>query len=169
MTQRGPQQQWNFVVIDHPHPDREVQVTASAVTIGRLPDCDIVIERNEVAEKHCQVYAQENKLLIRDLGSGAGTFINGFPCEAQQEIMPGDLIIIGKTQVEFVGNQPIQATAAPAAGATEDDGVIRLTDVGSSQTAADCDTPFIPLGNIADGQRSDQDEQYHPFDCETDG
>ena len=47
------------------------------VTIGRQADCDISVPSEEISRRHAQVRPTPDGLLVEDLGSANGTFING--------------------------------------------------------------------------------------------
>lgn len=52
-------------------------LTDLPVTIGRDPDNDIVVGDDSISRKHAEILAGKDGLLIRDLGSANGTFVNG--------------------------------------------------------------------------------------------
>lgn len=47
------------------------------VVIGRQADCDISVASEEISRRHAQVRPTPDGLLVEDLGSANGTFING--------------------------------------------------------------------------------------------
>lgn len=47
------------------------------VTIGRQADCDISVPSEEISRRHATVRPTPDGLLVEDLGSANGTFING--------------------------------------------------------------------------------------------
>ncbi len=50
---------------------------ASAQVIGRHHECDISIPSEEISRRHAQVKPTTDGILVEDLGSSNGTFING--------------------------------------------------------------------------------------------
>lgn len=48
----------------------------TSVTIGRHPDCDIVLPLPYLSAKHAQIQRQPDGYYLRDCGSRAGTFLN---------------------------------------------------------------------------------------------
>jgi len=62
--------------------------------IGRQDDCDLRIPLSEISRKHAQLIIHEGSVTIRDMGSANGTYINNRRV-AEQELTPGDHIIIG--------------------------------------------------------------------------
>ena len=47
------------------------------VVIGRQQDCDIAVASEEISRRHAQVKPTADGLMVEDLGSANGTFING--------------------------------------------------------------------------------------------
>lgn len=47
------------------------------MTIGRQADCDITVATEEISRHHARVQATADGLLVEDLGSANGTYING--------------------------------------------------------------------------------------------
>ncbi len=80
-------------------------------TAGRHDECQLRIKSSEVSRRHCQFFEKNGMLLVKDLGSANGTFLNGKKIEGQRVLEPGDELAIGpvKLRVEKLGQ------AAPAA------------------------------------------------------
>ena len=45
--------------------------------VGRSDQCDLVISHESVSSQHCELITSEEKILLRDLNSTNGTFVNG--------------------------------------------------------------------------------------------
>lgn len=66
------------------------------VLIGRDASCDLVTPEISVSRRHAEVFLQDDQLLVRDLGSSNGTWINGRPVAADPSpVRPGDQIFLG--------------------------------------------------------------------------
>ncbi|MCK4537969.1 MAG: FHA domain-containing protein [Candidatus Krumholzibacteria bacterium] len=74
--------------------------TGKHVTIGRLPDNDIVIDNLGVSRKHAVIHSWKNGYHVKDLGSKNSTFLNGEKID-NAELKGGDVITIGKYQIVF--------------------------------------------------------------------
>jgi predicted component of type VI protein secretion system len=84
-------------------------------SIGRHDDCQIRIRSSQVSRRHCELFEEGNKLILRDLGSSNGTFVNGKRVLGQQTIKPGDVLTIGGVtlRVDLLGAATKPATASP--------------------------------------------------------
>ena len=92
---------------------------ASSVTvIGRRHDCDLRIPLPVVSRRHCQLSQNGDSLVLRDLGSRGGTFINDRRADKEQEIpvKAGDHLRIGPlTFVCRINGKPEKITPPPKA------------------------------------------------------
>jgi predicted component of type VI protein secretion system len=107
--------------------DRELSecaVGTHAVTIGRLPDNNIVIDNPAVSGRHARVYREGNHYVLEDLKSTNGTFVNDKPI-ARHTLLEGDTVLVGKHTLIFTqkgGEQPEEVakveTFVPEIGGT---------------------------------------------------
>jgi len=75
---------------------------ASAMRIGRTPDNDIVIHDVLASRHHAQVTQTAGVLVIEDLRSSNGTFVNGRRITRQQ-LSDGDVVTIGNSDFVVAG------------------------------------------------------------------
>ena len=78
-----------------------VQVALDPVTIGRHPDCDVVLNDQEVSRQHAEVRREDDRFLLIDLGSLNGTKVNGGGVKAPRALEDGDSITIGAHTIRF--------------------------------------------------------------------
>ena len=64
------------------------------VTIGRRSDNKVRIGDPEMSRRHCEVAQIKDMVVIRDLGSSNGTFVNGHRI-TQAIVKPGDSLRMG--------------------------------------------------------------------------
>lgn len=74
---------------------KEVPMGSRPVTIGRAPDNDIPIDNLAVSNYHARVYPEAGRLVLEDMGSLNGTFLNEQRVE-RAALRDGDAIQIGK-------------------------------------------------------------------------
>jgi pSer/pThr/pTyr-binding forkhead associated (FHA) protein len=76
---------------------REIALTEFPLHLGRGPEADVQLGDRWVSREHCEIDCVDNVLLVRDLGSKHGTFVNGRSV-LEAELRPGDLLNIGITR-----------------------------------------------------------------------
>ncbi len=79
---------------------RRVGIGEDPVSIGRLPECDILLSDPNVSRRHAEVRRQGNGFVVVDLGSTNGTRVNGAGVKERQ-VSDGDVITVGGTKIRF--------------------------------------------------------------------
>jgi pSer/pThr/pTyr-binding forkhead associated (FHA) protein len=77
---------------------KEVPLGTQPVTIGRSPDNDIPIDNLAVSSYHARVYVEAGSLVVEDLNSLNGSFLNDIRIERAM-LKDGDAILIGKHHI----------------------------------------------------------------------
>lgn len=75
---------------------RDLSMDGFPLIIGRCPDADITLNDRWVSRRHCVVEEQAGRLLVRDLGSKHGTFVNDGRV-MESVLLPGDKLNVGLT------------------------------------------------------------------------
>ncbi|HBF40664.1 MAG TPA: hypothetical protein DDW19_02455, partial [Anaerolineaceae bacterium] len=70
----------------------------SSVTIGREPECDVVIQDRQVSRYHARLSLEDSTTLLEDLGSKNGTYLDGSRIEDNRILEDGDIIQIALVQ-----------------------------------------------------------------------
>ena len=71
------------------------------VIMGRGTDTNCRIQDPSISRRHCQITNTPQGLLIADLGSSNGTFVNGQRIAQWVSLNPGDVVVLGQNQVEI--------------------------------------------------------------------
>jgi hypothetical protein len=87
------------------------ELQAEKTTIGRLDDNTFQITEPSVSSHHCEIIRRGNDIVVKDLGSTNGTFINGEKV-GEATLKSGQILRLG--QVEMRLELGIPAPAAPA-------------------------------------------------------
>lgn len=64
-------------------------------TVGRHRSCRLQITSRQVSREHCVFDEQDGVLIVKDLGSSNGTYVNGQRITLETVLEPGDKIEIG--------------------------------------------------------------------------
>ena len=70
------------------------------VTIGRLAECDVIIDDANVSRRHAEIRRDGDAVYVIDLGSTNGTKVNGIPVR-EHRLNSGDVVTIGMTSIRF--------------------------------------------------------------------
>ena len=69
--------------------------------LGRGDQADIHLEDSFASSRHLQLAPQGDVMVVEDLGSTNGTYLNGRPLTGPQPLHPGDRIRIGDSEFVF--------------------------------------------------------------------
>ena len=79
-------------------------VMAPDIVVGRAAACTLTLAGDdEVSGRHARFYIQSRRLLLEDLGSTNGTWLNGVRLVAPSPLSPGDVMQCGQTELRFMG------------------------------------------------------------------
>ena len=70
------------------------------VVIGRGEKADIRIKDVKASSRHCKIFVQEDRIVVTDLKSRNGTFVNGI-AQPMTDLTPGDRLVVGTTVFEL--------------------------------------------------------------------
>ena len=79
---------------------KEIMVNSEGVTIGRSAENNLVVQDLEASRFHSKILPETENLIVVDLDSTNGTFLNDDRVSGNREVHDGDRIRIG--QIEFV-------------------------------------------------------------------
>jgi pSer/pThr/pTyr-binding forkhead associated (FHA) protein len=79
---------------------REIPIGTRPLTIGRAPDSDVHIDNLAVSDRHARLYAEGDRMVIEDLSSLNGTYVNDARVE-RTTLRDGDTIRIGKHELQL--------------------------------------------------------------------
>ncbi len=94
------------------------ELKVEKTTIGRLEDNAFQILEQSVSSHHCEVIQRGNDLVVKDLNSTNGTFVNGEQIK-EAVLKPGQILRLGQVELRVeVGAGASTAPAVPAPAAT---------------------------------------------------
>ena len=70
------------------------------LVLGRSGDADIIVDDPYASDLHARVGLQEGEVMVHDLGSTNGTYVNGRRVTSPVRVGKGDAIQVGKTIME---------------------------------------------------------------------
>jgi pSer/pThr/pTyr-binding forkhead associated (FHA) protein len=88
-------------------------IVGPGMTIGRLPDNTVIIDNPAVSGHHARVFRDGDGVILEDLKSTNGTFVNGRAAN-RHPLHHGDVVLVGKHQLVF-NRTPEEMSAPPAA------------------------------------------------------
>jgi FHA domain/Domain of unknown function (DUF1707) len=70
------------------------------LTIGRSSSCHLVMADDTVSRRHAELFLDDGRWILRDLGSSNGTYLNGRRI-GEAEVRPGDVVHLGGARLRL--------------------------------------------------------------------
>jgi pSer/pThr/pTyr-binding forkhead associated (FHA) protein len=102
---------FQLVVVQGRSRAKVVRLGSGSSTMGRQQGCQVRINSSQVSRKHCELFEKLGHLLVKDLGSSNGTFVNGKKINQQQVLEIGDELSVGPIRFRI---EKLDAAAKPA-------------------------------------------------------
>jgi pSer/pThr/pTyr-binding forkhead associated (FHA) protein len=147
-----------LVVVGGRYAGKEIPVSTQEFTIGRGQECQFRLKSDVVSRKHCAIVIEKGGVVLRDLGSTNGTFLNGQRIQERQELKNGDHIAIGVLELEVrlavsvAGKmkpkvRTVQEAAARtvASAASSDWDISRWLEIGEEKEKGDEQSVVAPV------------------------
>jgi pSer/pThr/pTyr-binding forkhead associated (FHA) protein len=116
----------------------------SVIDVGREPSLPLHLDADtQVSRRHARIAVQGGAVVVEDLGSTNGTYVNDQPINAPRSLNPGDKVRIGLTVLELRTRQ--QVAARPSAVQP----IPQLTAVGNDVLIQVPDAQLAPVGNVS--------------------
>ena len=102
--------------------------------VGRNPMNDLCLEDNSVSQRHAEISQEGESIIVRDLGSTNGTFVNGNKISSTV-LKTGDTISFGIVSFRWVDNTLISSNRVdgPLIGSNNSIGPLFGTDIKAEQ------------------------------------
>jgi serine phosphatase RsbU (regulator of sigma subunit) len=90
-----------LVVLEGAEPGRCVEVDETTVTIGRHPELTLVLPDTQLSRRHACVSLVNGKVMVEDLGSTNGTFVDGERITTPRTLEEGKVLGIGGQRFRY--------------------------------------------------------------------
>ncbi len=127
--------------------------------IGRSPAASVKVPSSLVSRKHCEIASSGGELVVRDLGSANGTFVNDERIEEPTLLFEDDLLRVGPVVMRVSpehSDEPSRAKQRPAA---KQDAVAEREPVRSTGASSILNYRETDEGSFIGIEDFDEDEE----------
>src|SRR5262245_17203995 len=89
-----------LVILSEGRADQIFDVGPEKTTVGRLDDNKICIPKPSVSSHHCELQLKGDEILVKDLNSTNGTYINGDPIK-EASLKPKQILRLGVVEMRY--------------------------------------------------------------------
>src|SRR5229473_1845733 len=86
---------FSVILTEKGGPTQRLDFDAEEITVGRVDENDICLPKGNISKKHTKIVVKDGKIIVLDLKSTNGTFVNGKKLAGPQVIQPSDTVYIG--------------------------------------------------------------------------
>ncbi|PNK61115.1 FHA domain-containing protein [Psychrobacter sp. FDAARGOS_221] len=139
---------WTLTAISDSLGDLEAKFD-DQLSVGRRYDNDVVISSNQVALQHAKLSVENDQLMVTDLGTVHGTFINNKKVTPNEPhpVNSDDVLSFGTLRVLVHLDNDAQATEELVAASEQAD--VEDTNGRQATDTAETSSPAAPLASIA--------------------
>jgi len=116
---------FSVVVSERGGESRRLELRSGEISVGRAEENDVCLPRRNISKQHTRIAIEDGAVVVRDLASTNGTWVNGRKLEGPQPVGPSDRIRIGDFTLAVEAREPAavpiarreEPAAAPAKAA----------------------------------------------------
>lgn len=82
-------------------PQGDLELGSGSLLIGRLPECDVLLQDGLVSRMHARISVQHDNVIVEDLHSTNGVYVNGQRVGHSTVLREGDRVLIGTTEISM--------------------------------------------------------------------
>lgn len=116
-------------VVQGPKAGKELPVASAKFVIGREEGCTLRIPNDAISRKHCVIVTSANEVMVRDLNSRNGTFVNDERVAGEAVLLNGDVLKVGPIPFELMIEQSVARPKLPKVADIKE-AVARTAEVG---------------------------------------
>ena len=86
---------FSVILTEKGGPTQRLDFESEEITIGRVDENDICLPKGNISKKHTRIVVKDGKIIVLDLKSTNGTYVNGKKLAGPLVITPSDKVYVG--------------------------------------------------------------------------
>jgi len=107
-----------LVVLSEGMTGQSYELKVDKTTVGRVEDNTFQVPHPSVSSHHCEVLLRGNDVVVKDLNSTNGTFINNQQITTEGVLKPGQILRLGQVDLRLDTGAPPAGTKRPPVEST---------------------------------------------------
>ena len=143
---------------------KEVRIPTPKCLIGRGDDCHLKPQSDAISRHHCAIITTENEVVVRDLNSRNGTFVNDERVVEEAVLLSGDILRVGPLQFEMLIEQSVAKNKRPKVADIKE-AVARTAEGGGINSTSDLGdvTQWLDEADTQEKSRRTSDPETRQF------
>ncbi|MCI0360594.1 MAG: FHA domain-containing protein [Planctomycetaceae bacterium] len=140
-----------------------IKIPTPKCVIGRGDDCHLRPQSDAVSRQHAAIITTENEVIVRDMNSRNGTFVNGERVGEEAVLLSGDVLRVGPLEFELQIEQTVSKVKRSKVSDIKE-AVARTAEGGTGSTSDLSDIgDWLAEGDDADKERRTIDPDTRQF------
>jgi len=144
-----------LVIASGKYRGKKIVIPQSGLVIGRDRGCQMRISSDQISRVHCKFTVSQDGIILKDLGSRNGTFVNENRIENDRQLKSGDVVKVGPLTLE------IREKRSEVSNMSDDDIASWLNDDTADGKLTD-DSTLVPEMGITDAEIPTASEDHKP-------
>ncbi len=122
-------------VVSGTHQGKDILVKDEKFFIGRCETCQLRPKSESISRKHCAIVQKDGRVLLADLKSRNGTFINNVKLEPEKAkvLKSGDMIRVGQLEFQVFIEVSLGGAKKPELHSVKE-AIARVAETGANST-----------------------------------
>ena len=95
-----------LVVLNEGLTGQSYELKVEKTTVGRVEDNAFHIPQGSISSHHCEIWLRGNDVVVKDLNSTNGTFVNGQQVTTEAVLKPGQTLRLGQVELRLDTGAP---------------------------------------------------------------
>ena len=131
------------LIVLHPDGTESEHELSGELKIGRQEGNELVLTEGGVSRKHARFFVDGGKVVVEDLGSANGTYVDGERIEGPTPLTPQSQVVLGDYQLKIKGGGRAASGARKAAGKSSPSGPALGSEEGSPRSTRAMPSPVL--------------------------
>lgn len=152
-------------VIGGKNDGREISISVPEFIIGRGEGSHLRPQSDLISRHHCSVNVENGKVVVKDLKSRNGTFVNGERLEGEVQLKVGDRLRVGRLQFEILIDHAVAGSKKPRVEGVKEAAARAANAGGNSDIDEDSISDWLDSENEQEyARRTDPETRQFRFD-----
>lgn len=109
---------------------KEIAIPGDSFVIGRSSGCHLRPRSDLISRRHTEIAIEDGVVVVRDLGSRNGTYVNGERLEGDHKVKVGDQLRVGRLEFEILIDHSVGGRKRPKVESVKEAATRTVADRG---------------------------------------
>ena len=139
-----------LVVLTEGFTGRSTELATTKTTLGRVEDNQFCLAEPSVSSHHCEVWLKNDDLMVRDLNSTNGTYLNDVQLAPEKDgvLKPGQILRLGQVELRYETGKKQTEQPRSTVRLGEGNTMVMTKEAGFGKKSNKVNKIFIAVGAV---------------------